>query len=149
MLHTPSTHPLLTLHDSRVAISAGGGGPWSTTGAWGFGVWGSGTQRAPRALHRKTPRGGGARASRTRILFAMFHVLTAACPAVSRSRNAISATVCSRCELHAEPRAVPEVEEGALAVVVPQRWVLVWTRNSALRSCQREGGPKGGEEEKG
>ena len=52
----------------------------------------------------------------------MFHVLTAACPAVSRSRNAISATVCCRCELHAVPRAVPEVEEGVL-VYVPQRWV--------------------------
>ena len=73
------------------------------------------------ALH---PGGGGARASRTRMLFAMFHVLTAACPAVSPSRNAISATVCSSCELHAEPRAVPVVDEGALATV-PQRCVLL------------------------
>ena len=54
----------------------------------------------------------------------MFHVLTAACPAVSRSRNAISATVCSTCELHSVSRLVPVVSEGAL-VYVPQRWALV------------------------
>ena len=64
----------------------------------------------------------------TGLPLAMFHVLTAACPAVSPSRNAISAKVCSSCELHAEPRAVPAVSAGALeAVYVPQRWALVWT----------------------
>ena len=61
---------------------------------------------------------------RTGMPLAMFHEARYCFPAISRSRNANSATVCSSCELHAEPRAVPVVDEGAL-VTVPQRLVLL------------------------